>query len=124
VVGAGAGCSKPRRGSPSPPSGFGAPPCATSHRSVCSIRFMNAISDPISGSCSTLTYPTKKPPRSSKSFTTFAEGHKYPFSPRIRTLRAILAKLRPEPVVREPLPPPKMYGPPKATPARRRRASR
>ena len=32
---------------------------------------------------------------------------RYPFSPRIRTLRAILAKLRPEPV-RKPLPPPKV----------------
>jgi hypothetical protein len=31
------------------------------------------------------------------------EGDRYPLSPRIRTLRAILAKLRPEPV-REPLP--------------------
>jgi hypothetical protein len=34
------------------------------------------------------------------------ESDRYPFSPRIRTLRAILTKLRPEPV-REPLPPPK-----------------
>jgi len=32
----------------------------------------------------------------------------YPLSPRIQTLQAILAKLRPEPV-REPLPPPKVY---------------
>ena len=32
------------------------------------------------------------------------ESDRYPFSPRIRTLRAILTKLRPEPV-REPLPP-------------------
>jgi hypothetical protein len=39
------------------------------------------------------------------------ENDRYPFSPRIRTLRAILAKLRPEPV-REPLPPPKVYAPP------------
>jgi hypothetical protein len=38
------------------------------------------------------------------------ENDRYPFSPRIRTLRAILAKLRPEPV-REPLPPPKVYAP-------------
>jgi hypothetical protein len=36
---------------------------------------------------------------------------RYPLSPRIRTLRGILAKLRPEPV-REPLPPPKVYAPP------------
>jgi hypothetical protein len=48
------------------------------------------------------------------------ESDKYPFSPRIRTLRAILAKLRPKPV-REPLPPPKVYAPPRATATRRRR---
>jgi hypothetical protein len=48
------------------------------------------------------------------------ENDRYPFSlsrshlrcsPRIRTLRGILAKLRPEPV-RKPLPPPKVYAPP------------
>jgi hypothetical protein len=33
------------------------------------------------------------------------ENDRYPFSHRIRTLRSILAKLRPEPI-REPLPPP------------------
>jgi hypothetical protein len=41
------------------------------------------------------------------------ENDRYPLSPRIRTLRAILAKLRPEPA-REPLPPPKVYAPPRA----------
>jgi hypothetical protein len=46
------------------------------------------------------------------------ESDKYPFSPRIRTLREILAKLRPEPV-RESLPPPKVYAPPPASLARR-----
>ena len=35
---------------------------------------------------------------------------RYPFSERIRTLKAMLAKLRPEPV-REPLQPPKVYAP-------------
>ena len=40
------------------------------------------------------------------------DDDRYPLSPRIRTLRAILAKLRPEPV-REPLPPPKVYAPPR-----------
>src|SRR5260370_15054000 len=39
------------------------------------------------------------------------ENDRYPFSPRIRTLRAILAKLRPEPV-RKPLPPLRDYAPP------------
>jgi hypothetical protein len=48
------------------------------------------------------------------------ESDRYPFSPYIRTPRAILAKLRPEPV-RGPLPPPKVYAPPRATAVRRNR---
>jgi hypothetical protein len=48
---------------------------------------------------------------------------RYPLSPRIQMLKAILAKLRPEPV-REPLPEPKRYAPPHATTARRRRTGR
>jgi hypothetical protein len=40
------------------------------------------------------------------------ERDRYPLSPRIRTLRAILARLRPEPA-REPLTPQKHYEPPK-----------
>jgi hypothetical protein len=52
-----------------------------------------------------------------KELHNIVENDRYPFSPRIRTLRAILAKLRPEPA-REPLPPPKMYAPPRATAAR------
>jgi hypothetical protein len=63
-----------------------------------------------------LTYPTTKPQRSPKSF----ENDRYTLLPRIRTLREILAKLRPEPV-REPLPPLKAYAPPRTTAARRRR---
>jgi hypothetical protein len=47
------------------------------------------------------------------------ESDHYPFSPRIQTLRAILGKLRPEPV-REPLPPPKVYAPPSKGRYRRR----
>jgi hypothetical protein len=43
---------------------------------------------------------------------------RYPLSPRVTELREILAKLRPEPV-REPLPPPKVYAPPRAKRARR-----
>ena len=38
---------------------------------------------------------------------------RYPLSPRIQTLKAILAKLRPEPA-RKPLPPLKVYAPPRA----------
>jgi hypothetical protein len=49
------------------------------------------------------------------------DDDRYPISPRIRTLRGILAKLRPDPA-REPSPPRKVYGPPPATAARRRRA--
>jgi hypothetical protein len=41
--------------------------------------------------------------------------------PRIKTLKAIRAKIRPEPV-REPLPPPpKQYAPPRGTAKQRRR---
>jgi hypothetical protein len=50
-------------------------------------------------------------------------GDRFPLSPRIQTLKAILAKLRPEPVS-EPSPPPKQYAPPRATATRRRRAGR
>jgi hypothetical protein len=51
------------------------------------------------------------------------DGDRFPLSPRIQTLKAILAKLRPEPA-REPLPSLKQYAPPRATSARRRRAGR
>jgi hypothetical protein len=55
--------------------------------------------------------------------TNTIDADRYPLSPRIQTLKAILAKIRPEPV-REPLPPPKHYEPPRATTARRRRSGR
>ena len=48
------------------------------------------------------------------------ESDRYPLSPRIRTLRSILAKLRLEPV-RETLPPPKVYAPLRAVARKRRR---
>ena len=48
------------------------------------------------------------------------DGDRYQFSARVRMLKAICAKFRPEPA-REPLPPPKQYAPPRATAARRRR---
>ena len=51
-------------------------------------------------------------------------GDRYFMSQRIKTLKAIRAKIRPEPVG-EPLPPPpKQYAPPRATTAQRRRAGR
>jgi hypothetical protein len=49
------------------------------------------------------------------------DNNLYPRSPRIRTVRGILTKLRPEPP-RETLPPPKVYALPRATAARTRRA--
>jgi hypothetical protein len=49
------------------------------------------------------------------------DNDRYPLSPRIQTLKAVLEKIRPEPV-REPLPPPKVYAPARAAQARRRRA--
>jgi hypothetical protein len=45
---------------------------------------------------------------------------RYPLSPRILTWNAILAKIRPEPI-REPLPPPQHYAPPRFIRGRRRR---
>jgi hypothetical protein len=52
------------------------------------------------------------------------DGDRYQFSARVRMLKAIRAKIRPEPV-REPLPPPpKQYAPPRASVAKRRRGGR
>jgi hypothetical protein len=48
------------------------------------------------------------------------DDDRYPLSPRIVMLKAIRAKLRPEPL-REPLPPIKHYEPPKAVVRKRRR---
>jgi hypothetical protein len=48
------------------------------------------------------------------------DDDRYPLSPRIQTLKAVLDKIRPEPD-RKPLPPPKHYAPPRATAARRGR---
>ena len=46
------------------------------------------------------------------------DNDRYPLSPRVQTLKGILAKIRPEPV-HEPLPPPKIYAPPRAKGRRR-----
>ena len=50
------------------------------------------------------------------------DDDRYPLSPRVQNLKGILAKIRPEPA-REPLPPPKVYAPPRAT-MRGRRGNR
>jgi hypothetical protein len=51
------------------------------------------------------------------------DDDRYPLSPRVQTLKAILAKIQPEPT-QEPLPPPKQYAPPRATTAKRRHSGR
>jgi hypothetical protein len=48
------------------------------------------------------------------------DGDRYFLSPRVQTLKAIRAKIRPEPV-REPLPPLRHYEPPRIGKGRRRR---
>jgi hypothetical protein len=48
------------------------------------------------------------------------DGDKYFLSPRVRTLKAIRAKIRPEPT-QEPFPPFKHYAPPRIGKGRRRR---
>jgi hypothetical protein len=58
-----------------------------------------------------------------KELDSLIAADRFPFSPRIQMLKAIRAKLRPEPI-REPLPPVKHYEPPRATASRRRRAGR
>jgi hypothetical protein len=55
-----------------------------------------------------------------KELNGIIDGDRYFLSDRIKTLKAIRAKIRPEPA-REPLPPPpKRYAPPRATRGRRR----
>jgi hypothetical protein len=59
-----------------------------------------------------------------KELNGLIDGDGYFLSDRIRTLKAIRAKIRPEPA-REPLPPPpKPYAPPRASAAKRRRGGR
>jgi len=55
-----------------------------------------------------------------RELNAITDGDRYQFSARIRTLKAIRDKLQPRPG-REPLPPPKVYAPPRAPAARRRR---
>jgi hypothetical protein len=59
-----------------------------------------------------------------KELNGIIDGDRYFLSDRIKTLKAIRAKIRPEPA-RGPLPPPaKRYDSPQATTARRRRVGR
>ena len=50
-----------------------------------------------------------------------ADGDRYPLSPRIRMLKAVLAKLRPEPARPVASPEPRVYAPPRFIRGRRRR---
>ena len=60
-----------------------------------------------------------KPQPCSGELDALIDGDRYFMSQRIKTLKAIRAKIRPEPA-REPLPPPpKQYAPPRATRWRR-----
>jgi hypothetical protein len=55
-----------------------------------------------------------------RELNNITDGDRYQFSARVRMLKAIRAKIRPEPA-REPLPPPpKRYAPPRASGAKRR----
>jgi hypothetical protein len=54
-----------------------------------------------------------------REFTAIIDGDRYFLSPRIQTLREIRNMIRPEPV-REPLPEPKRYEPPRGGRYRRR----
>jgi len=52
------------------------------------------------------------------------DGDRYFLSARVKTLRAIRAKMRPEPVREPSPPPPKRYEPPRATSQQRQRRGR
>ena len=59
-----------------------------------------------------------------KELNEIIDGDRYFMSQRIRTLKEIPSKIRPEPA-REPLPPPPTpYAPPRASAAKRRRSER
>jgi hypothetical protein len=59
-----------------------------------------------------------------KELSGLIDGDRYFLSERIKTLKAIRAKIRPEPA-REPLsPPPRIYASPRASAAKRRRGGR
>jgi hypothetical protein len=86
------------RGSPSPPSGFGAPPCATSHRSVLLDQVHQRHQRPHIGIMPHLDLSDDEAAALIKELRETIDNDRYPFSARIHTLRAILAKLAPQPV--------------------------
>jgi hypothetical protein len=87
---------KPHWGSPSPPSGFGAPPCATSHQRSASID--EVYQCPHRHHIGFMPHLELSDEEAAALLTRTIADDRYPLSPRIRTLRGILAKLRAEPV--------------------------
>ena len=59
-----------------------------------------------------------------KELNDIIDGDRYFLSDRIKTLKAIRAKMKPEPARESLPPPPKVYAPPRASAATRRRGSR
>jgi hypothetical protein len=59
-----------------------------------------------------------------KELNDIIDGDRHFLSPRIQTLKAIRAKIRPEPVRESLPPPPKHYAPPRATAVKRPRSGR
>jgi hypothetical protein len=59
-----------------------------------------------------------------KELNGLIDGDRYFLSERIKTLKAIRAKIRPEPAREALPPPPKRYAPPRASAAKRRGAGR
>lgn len=87
-----------------------------------SISFIKAVSDPISGIVPHLELSDDEAAALTKELADIIGNDRYPFSRRILTPSAILGKLRPEPA-RKPASP-KVYAPPRATAAGRRRGGR
>jgi hypothetical protein len=81
----------------------------------------SAMFTPIFGVMQHLDLSDEKAAALIKKLAEITGNDRYPFSPRIQTLTAILAKLKPEPA-RDPWPSPKVYAPPRGSAARRRRA--
>jgi hypothetical protein len=59
-----------------------------------------------------------------KELDDIIDGDRFQFSARVRMLKTIRAKIRPEPVREALPPPPKQYAPPRASAAKRRRSGR
>ena len=70
--------------------------------------------------CMTLDLTDEETDALARLLSRTIDDDRYPLSPRVQILQAVLAKIRPEPP-REPLPPMKHYEPPRATAGRRRR---